>query len=96
MFDINSGEALLLLLLGLILIGPSRLPRYAQQAGRLARRARGYLREAKTKVEGELGLSEGEVDWRSMDPRQYDPRKIVREALAEDPESKLGLYRPKS
>jgi sec-independent protein translocase protein TatB len=90
-FNINGGEVLILLLLALMLVGPAQLPKYAQQVRHLARRARDYVREAKGKVEGELGLEEGEIDWKSLDPRQYDPRRIVREALADDKAKGLGL-----
>ncbi len=33
------------------------------------------------------------MDWRKLDPRQYDPRRIVREALSDvlDPDDPLGL-----
>jgi sec-independent protein translocase protein TatB len=29
-----------------------------------------------------MGPEFSDVDWRAYDPRQYDPRRIVREALA--------------
>lgn len=29
-----------------------------------------------------MGPAFEDVDWRQLDPRQYDPRRIVREALA--------------
>jgi sec-independent protein translocase protein TatB len=84
-FGINGGEFLVLLLVAVIVIGPERLPRYAEQLGSFARQARGYLTDAKAKVDAELGDEFRDVDWASLDPRQYDPRRIVREALAEAP-----------
>ena len=76
MFGINGGELLVLLLLAAVLIGPERLPRYAEQ---LARRA--ALTTTRARLAEELG--EDDVDWSALDPRRYDPRRIVREALAE-------------
>lgn len=35
---------------------------------------------AKTQLSEEIGE---EVDWKKLDPRQYDPRKIIRDALAD-------------
>lgn len=31
-----------------------------------------------------MGEDFDEVDWRTLDPRQYDPRRIIREALLDD------------
>jgi sec-independent protein translocase protein TatB len=94
-FDINGTEALVLLLLALILMGPTRLPKYAQQLGRLARKARDFARDTKGKVEGELGLQEGEIDWDALDPRKYDPRRIVQDALSDAAPPGLGLRSPR-
>jgi sec-independent protein translocase protein TatB len=48
---------------------------------------------AQDKVREELGPEFDEVDWRALDPRQYDPRRIVREALTDvvDIDDPLGL-----
>jgi sec-independent protein translocase protein TatB len=35
---------------------------------------------AKGQLQTEIGQ---EVNWQQLDPRQYDPRRIIREALAE-------------
>ncbi|QZN87395.1 twin-arginine translocase TatA/TatE family subunit [Cellulomonas sp. C5510] len=85
MFDINGGELLVILLVAVIVIGPSRLPRYAEQLARLTKQARHYLQDARTRVDSELGDEVKDIDWEALDPRRYDPRRIVREALL-DPE----------
>lgn len=84
MFGINGGEALVLLLVAVIVVGPERLPRYAQQLGIWVRHARSFVQDAKAKVDDELGAESTGVDWQALDPRRYDPRRIVREALLED------------
>ena len=84
MFGINGGEVLILLVVLLLVVGPERLPRYAEQLGGWVRQARVFLREAKARVDEELGDEVKDVDWAALDPRQYDPRRIVREALLED------------
>ncbi|GAA1727792.1 Sec-independent protein translocase TatB [Microbacterium paludicola] len=66
------------------LIGPERLPRYAEMLARLVRRARDFAQGAQSRVREEMGPEFDEVDWRKLDPRQYDPRRIIREALLED------------
>jgi sec-independent protein translocase protein TatB len=84
-FDINGGEFLVILLVAVIVIGPSRLPRYAEQLARLTKQARHYLQDAKRRVDDELGDDVKDIDWEALDPRKYDPRRIVRDALL-DPE----------
>ena len=77
-----------LLLIGLIagmIIGPQRLPRYAAALGQFVRRARDFARSAGSRVKEEMGEDFDDVDWRTLDPRQYDPRRIIREALLDDP-----------
>lgn len=83
MFGINGGEFVVLAILALLVIGPDRLPEYAAQLGRFVREARRMARGARDQVRAEMGPEFDDVDWRKLDPRQYDPRRIVREALAD-------------
>ncbi|GAB4083972.1 twin-arginine translocase TatA/TatE family subunit [Myceligenerans cantabricum] len=84
MFGINGWELGLIVVLAVVLIGPERLPGYAEQLGGFVRRARSYLTTARSRVDEELGPEFKGVDWSKLDPRQYDPRKIVRDALLDD------------
>lgn len=83
MFGINGAEVLVLLLVALVVVGPERLPAYAEQLGAWTRRLRELVGSAKQRVSDELG-EDSDVDWASLDPRRYDPRRIVREALLEE------------
>jgi sec-independent protein translocase protein TatB len=78
----NGGEFLLLLVLALVILGPDKLPQYAAKLAQFVRSARDMAEGAKSQIKDELGPGFEDVDWRSLDPRQYDPRRIVREALA--------------
>ena len=82
MFDINGWELLLLGLLAILILGPERLPEYAAKFGKFVRQARGMADRAKQQLKDEMGPEFSDVDWRAYDPRQYDPRKIVRDALS--------------
>lgn len=84
MFGINGAEFVVLLVLALVVVGPERLPRYAEQLGGWVRSLRGFMSTAKERVAEEMGEDVAEVDWAALDPRRYDPRRIVREALLED------------
>jgi sec-independent protein translocase protein TatB len=85
----NGGELVIIAVIALLVIGPERLPHYAQQLARLVRELRRMATGAREQVRAELGPEFDDVDWQKLDPRQYDPRRIVREALQDawdDPE----------
>jgi sec-independent protein translocase protein TatB len=93
-FGINGSEFIVLLVVAAVVLGPERLPQYAQQLARLVRELRRMAQGASEQMRSELGPEFDEIDWRKLDPRQYDPRRIVREALSDssvDPDDPLGL-----
>jgi sec-independent protein translocase protein TatB len=93
-FGINGSEFIVLLVVAAVVLGPERLPHYAQQLARLVRELRRMAQGASEQMRSELGPEFDEIDWRKLDPRQYDPRRIVREALSDaslDPDDPLGL-----
>lgn len=49
------------------------------------RNLRDYANSAKTRMKEEMGPDFDDVEWRKLDPRQYDPRRIIRQALLEEP-----------
>jgi sec-independent protein translocase protein TatB len=76
-----------LLIVGVIavfLLGPTRLPVYAKKLAALVKRIRAYASDAQERIREEMGPGFDDVDWKKLDPRQYDPRRIIREALFED------------
>lgn len=83
-FGLTIEKLLLIGLVAGLLIGPERLPRYVEGLTRFAKRAKEYLTTAKTRMKDEMGADFDDVDWRTLDPRQYDPRRIIREALLDD------------
>ena len=80
----NGDKFIILLVVAVLVIGPERLPKYAEQLGHLAKRVRAFVQETKTRVDDELGADIKDVDWAALDPRKYDPRRIVREAFLDD------------
>jgi sec-independent protein translocase protein TatB len=82
-FGVNGGELIILIVVVALVVGPERLPHYAEQLGRWARSLRGYVQDARQRVDDEVG--DTGLDWDALDPRRYDPRRIVREALLDDP-----------
>jgi len=82
-FGINGGEFLVLIVVALVVLGPERLPHYAEQLASLVKSARRFAKGAQAQMREELGPEFDDIDWQKLDPRQYDPRRIVREALSE-------------
>ncbi|MFT4220806.1 MAG: Sec-independent protein translocase TatB, partial [Microbacterium sp.] len=83
-FGLTPEKLLLIGVLAAFLIGPERLPRYAEALARLVKRGQEFLRGAQGRMREEMGPEFDDVDWRKLDPRQYDPRRIIREALLDD------------
>ncbi|WP_296198085.1 twin-arginine translocase TatA/TatE family subunit [uncultured Microbacterium sp.] len=84
-FGWSWDKLLLIGLIAVLVIGPERLPRYAETLASFVKRARVWASGAKDRLKEEMGEDFDDVDWRKLDPRQYDPRRIVREALLDDP-----------
>ena len=83
-FGLTIEKLLLIGVIAAFVIGPERLPRYAEALANLTKRAREWISTARTRVKDEMGDDFEDVDWRTLDPRQYDPRRIIREALLDD------------
>ncbi|HEU0207167.1 MAG TPA: Sec-independent protein translocase TatB [Pseudolysinimonas sp.] len=84
-FGLTFDKLIIIAVIAVFLIGPDRLPGYAAQLARLVRSLRAMADGAKDRMREEMGPEFDEVDWKKLDPRQYDPRRIIREALLEDP-----------
>ena len=83
-FGINGSEFLVIILVAVIVVGPQRLPEYTRKLTQLVRQLRVFLDNARSQIAEEVGPEMADLDLSSLDPRQYDPRKIVRDALGED------------
>jgi sec-independent protein translocase protein TatB len=83
-FGLTFDKLLIIGVLALFVLGPERLPGYATQLARLAKSLRGLANGAKDRMREEMGPDFDDVDWKKLDPRQYDPRRIIREALLDD------------
>jgi len=90
---INGLELVVLALIAVMVLGPERLPEYAAQLARLVKGLRRMATGAREQLREEVGPELDEVDWRKLDPRQYDPRRIIKEALLDDIED---VFKPVS
>ena len=84
MFGISGSEFLVIILVAVVVVGPQRLPEYTRKLTQMVRQLRVFLDNARSQIAEEVGPEMADLDLSSFDPRQYDPRKIVRDALGED------------
>ncbi|GAA1235403.1 sec-independent protein translocase protein TatB [Microbacterium phyllosphaerae] len=82
MFGLTIEKLFVVALLAAVIIGPRRLPEYAGRLGALIRRLTVLAGDAARRAEQETGVAAIREDWTALDPRQYDPRRIIREAWA--------------
>lgn len=84
MFGLSAEKLLILAVLAVLILGPERLPKYSQQLAQWVKSIKRMIDNAQTQMKSELGDGFEDLDWRKLDPRQYDPRRIVREALLDE------------
>lgn len=84
MFDISWGEFMVLIVAGLFILGPERLPGAAAWLGKSVRQVREYASGARDQLRSELGPEFDELrkpleDLRSL--RNFDPKRAVTKHL---------------
>lgn len=81
---INGSEFVILAILAVVILGPEKLPDYARKLANLVKELRRMANGAKEQLREEVGDEVADLDWRKLDPRQYDPRRIIKEALVDE------------
>jgi sec-independent protein translocase protein TatB len=84
-FQVGIGEAAVIAVVAILVIGPERLPKYAAEAGRLLRQLRRMAQDASADLRSELGPEFADVDIADLHPKRF-----VRKHLFEDFDT-LGL-----
>lgn len=87
MLGLTFDKILVIAVIAVFLIGPTRLPGYAAKLAQFIKNLRTMANDAKDRMRDELGPEFDDIDWKKLDPRQYDPRRIIRDALLEDEEA---------
>src|SRR6478752_10815555 len=85
MFDIGMGEIGLIAVVGLLVLGPERLPRVARTAGALLRKARNSWQSVRTDIERELAAEDLKRTMRET-AAAADPTADLRRATAPLPD----------
>lgn len=92
MFNIGWGEFLILVVAGLLILGPERLPSAAAWLGRTLRQVREYANGAREQLRSELGPEFDELrapledlrGLRGFNPRSFSPRSAITRHLFDD------------
>lgn len=77
MFNIGPLELMVLAAVGLIVLGPERIPGLARDAARMIRTLRELATGARTQLREELGPEFADMDLRSLNPRTALQRAIL-------------------
>jgi sec-independent protein translocase protein TatB len=100
-------EFLVLALVGIVVLGPDRLPQFARDAARMIRTLRDLATGARQQLREELGPEFADIDLRNLNPRtavqravfgdempdlrKYSPTSMMRDAIFGDEESDAGV-----
>jgi len=78
--NVGIGELAVLLMLGLFVFGPERLPGMAAEAGKTLRKVRLYVKGMTDDLKSELGPELGDVDLASLHPRTFVQKHLFSDA----------------
>ena len=81
MFNIGPLEFVVLALVGLIVLGPDRLPGLARDAARMIRTLRELATGAQSQLREELGPEFADIDLRNLNPRAAIQRAVLGDDL---------------
>jgi len=85
MFGVGLPELAVIAFVAVLVFGPDKLPEFARQAGRMARKVREFANDARDELREELGPDFADLDFKDLDPRTI-VRKHIIEAMNEDPD----------
>jgi sec-independent protein translocase protein TatB len=91
MFNIGPMELIVLAVVGLIILGPDRLPGLAKDAAQMIRTLRDLATGARTQLRDELGPEFADVDLRNL-----NPRTAISRAILGDDADKLQNFNPRT
>ena len=87
-FDIGAGEVLGLAILGMMLVGPERLPKLAVEAAQWVKKIRGLATTATAELRENLGPG-----FEDLQPKDLNPKTFMKKQVADLLDE--GTTRPK-
>ena len=77
MFGVGLPELAVIAFVAILVFGPDKLPDFARQAGRMARKVREFANEARDELREELGPEFADLDFKDLDPRAIVRKHII-------------------
>lgn len=93
MFGIGLPEFLVILVVGILVFGPDRLPDFARQAGRFLHQAKRFASNARDDIRSELGPEFADFELADLDPRNAVRKHIMEAMEDEDPGDTVPVRR---
>ena len=90
MFNIDASELILLLVLGVVMFGPEKLPLLARKAARVFVAVRNIANNAQTQLREELGPEYSDLKIEDLNPKKF-VAKHMREEIAAIEEAKREI-----
>jgi sec-independent protein translocase protein TatB len=84
-FGVGLPELAVILVVGILVFGPDRLPEFARQAGRMLRQVKQFSQAARDDIRSELGPEFADFELTDLDPRRA-VRKYMQETWDETPD----------
>lgn len=82
MFNIDASELILLLILGVVMFGPEKLPMFARKAARVFVAVRNIANNAQTQLREELGPEYSDLKLEDLNPKKFVAKHMHEEIAA--------------
>ena len=89
-FDLGAGELLGLAVLGMILVGPERLPRLASDAAKLVKKVRNLSNSATAELRENLGPGFEDLQPSDLNPKTFLKKQVSDLLDEEKPKPKVN------
>jgi len=89
-FDIGAGEVLGLAILGMLLVGPERLPKLAAQAAQMVKNMRGLATTATAELRENLGPGFEDLQPKDLNPKTFLKKQVSDLLDEEKPKPKVN------
>lgn len=83
-FDMGPMEMVTIIILGILIFGPDKLPKAAADASRLLRQVREYAQNARRDIKGQLGPEFENIDITDLNPRRFIKKSLMEDGYAPD------------
>jgi len=81
-FNIDASELILLLVLGVVMFGPEKLPLFARKAARVFVAVRNIANNAQTQLREELGPEYSDLKIEDLNPKKFVAKHMRQEIAA--------------